>query len=350
MEYAIIIGKGHCQIATSKMTKRKLSVQQKTRIAKNQQDEFGGAGDIDSTDGGDWNGRVISHYGQQLDVEILKGEGTGSIIRCHQRANLPTLVPGDNVLWHPGIDDLGIIVAHGGRHNLFGRPDGKGQLRPIAANLDYVIIVFAVIPKPFPNLVDRYLVAVNYLNLEPLIILNKIDLLVEESEQKLDNMMSIYEELGYSVLQVSALQGSGIKALEEQLRDKTAVLVGQSGVGKSSLVNCLGFEELTSVGDLSSSKNKGTHNTTTARLFHLGNFDLIDSPGIREFSLSQMAATEVLNGFIELKKFSLQCKFRDCRHKSEPGCAIEAAIKNGEVSSERFKSYMHILSSMKLMD
>ena len=125
------------------------------------------------------------------------------------------------------------------------------------------------------------------------------------------------------------------------------MLVGQSGVGKSSLINTLGFDQLAEVGNLSDSKYKGTHTTTTSRLFHLRRFDLIDSPGIREFSLGQMEIDEVLNGFIELKEHSSKCKFRDCGHNSEPGCAIQAAIANGEIHRERFESYQRILVSMQ---
>jgi len=328
------------------MSKRKLSDQQKNRIAENQQKELGEAGVGDSLQQSGCNGRVISHYGQQLDVEILHGGDTGSVIRCHQRANLPPLVTGDFVLWEPDTDDLGIIIAQSDRRNVFGRPDAQGQFKPVAANLDYVLIVFAIVPEAFLNLVDRYLVAVAQLGLEPIIVLNKIDLISEEKTDNIDNILSIYRKLNYPVFEVSALEGTGIGALEEKLNARTTVLVGQSGVGKSSLVNRLGFEELAEVGDLSHSKYKGTHTTTTARLFHLRNCDLIDSPGIREFSLGQMAPAEVLSSFSELEEAATHCKFRDCSHKSEPGCAVQSAIENGEINPERFASYQRILNSM----
>ncbi|MDD9889390.1 MAG: small ribosomal subunit biogenesis GTPase RsgA [Gammaproteobacteria bacterium] len=329
------------------MSKRKLSDQQKNRIAENQQKEFNDVGVSDSLQQAKSNGRVISHYGQQVEVEILHGVDSGSVIRCHQRANLPPLVTGDFVLWEPDTDDRGVIVAQSDRRNVFGRPDAQGQLKPVAANLDYVLIVFAVVPQAFLNLVDRYLVAVTQLGLEPIIVLNKIDLLSEEKHEYIDNMLSIYRALNYPVFEVSALEGDGISALEELLKTKTTVLVGQSGVGKSSLINRLGFEELAEVGDLSQSKYKGTHTTTTARLYHLRHFDLIDSPGIREFSLGKMAPADVLKGFIELREVSTLCKFRDCSHQSEPDCAVQSAIANGEISADRFSSYQRILNSME---
>lgn len=332
------------------MNKRRLSDQQKSRIAENQQKEFGDhvgeSAESHSVLQTKCNGRVVSHFGQQLDVEILLGSDAGDLVRCKQRANLPPLVTGDYVLWERNSDESGIILAQADRHNVFGRPDGQGNFKPVAANLDCVLIVFAVIPEAFLNLVDRYLVAVANLGLEPLLVLNKVDLLSDANSTTADNILSIYKKLGYKTFEVSALEGTGIAAIQQQLENKTTVLVGQSGVGKSSLVNRLGMEQLAEVGDLSKSKYKGTHTTTTARLFHLANFDLVDSPGIREFSLGKLAPQEILSGFIELQKFSTECKFRDCRHQAEPGCAIQAAVTNGEVNADRFESFQRILASM----
>ena len=329
------------------MSKRRLSDQQKSRISEKQQKEFSAAENTSSIQEAKYNGRVVSHFGQQLDVEILTGRNAGTLMRCHQRANLPSLVTGDLVLWEEDTEETGIIIAQAERKNVFGRADKKGQFKPVAANLDCVLIVFAVVPEAFLNLMDRYLVAISQLGLAPVLVLNKVDLLEAQQIEKIDNMLSIYRNLGYPLYEVSALAGTGLEALEHQLLDKTTVLVGQSGVGKSSLINKLGFDRLAEVGGLSDSKYKGTHTTTTSRLFHLRRFDLIDSPGIREFSLGQMGIDEVLNGFIELKEHSSKCKFRDCGHNLEPGCAIQAAIANGEIYRERFESYKRILVSMQ---
>ena len=328
------------------MSKRRLSEQQRLRIAENQQNELSGADSNPSIIESSCNGRIISHYGQQLDVEILNGENTGAIIRCHQRANLPPLVTGDLVLWEQDSDELGIIIAAAERRNVFGRPDAQAKFKAVAANIDYVLVLFAVLPEPFLNFIDRYLVAIHNLGLDPLLVLNKVDLLNSSPSKKLDKMLSIYRTLDYPVLEVSALQGTGIEALQSKLKEKTTVLVGQSGVGKSSLVNCLGFNQLADVGALSDSKYKGTHTTTTSRLFHLENFDLIDSPGIREFSLGHISADDVLDGFLELKQIATDCKFRDCSHDSEPGCAIQEAIEKGIIFAERFESFQRILVSM----
>ena len=328
------------------MSNRKLTQKQKLRITENQQKGFSHKDGEFSVATSNCNGRIISHFGQQLDVEVLKGSLVGSILRCHQRANLPPLVTGDLVQWEADTKETGVIVAQSRRKNIFGRYDSNGKFKPIAANLSRVLVVLAVIPEAFLNLIDRYLVAIEHLRLQPLLILNKTDLLKNRENSKLENLLSIYRNLGYQLIEVSAKTGSGIQSLEEVLAGHTTVLVGQSGVGKSSLINRLGLGRLTEAGDLSEAKYKGTHTTTTARLYHLETCDLIDSPGIREFRLSNIEAQDILKGFKELNELALLCKYRDCRHGSEPGCGIRRGINNGEIAAERFESYQRILSSM----
>ena len=332
------------------MSKRRLNKHQKSRITEKQQREIEAVtySKFSNTNtSSNCNGRIISHFGKQLDVEVLNANGSPRTVRCHQRANLPDLVTGDLVVWDQENDESGVIVAVNERQNLFARPDAAGNLKPVAANIDIVLIVFAVMPEPFMNLIDRYLVAVNNLGLEPLLVFNKIDLLNEQNSVEFNSILSIYEELGYPVQRVSALTGRGIAKLEEALSVKTTVFVGQSGVGKSSLVNRLGLAEMTDVGDLSQKKYKGTHKTTTARLFHLRNCDVIDSPGIREFHLGHITQTELLSGFRELNELAGNCKFRDCSHQTEPGCAIQEALIAGNIFPQRLENYFKILKMMK---
>jgi ribosome biogenesis GTPase len=332
------------------MSKRRLSKQQQSRIAEKQQKEI--VADTEMGTGGNvasnkCNGCVISHFGQQLDVETLDTPESPRLVRCHQRANLPDLVTGDLVVWEKDTEENGIIVAVAERQNMFARPDASGTVKAVAANIDVVLVVFAVLPEAFMNLIDRYLVAIHKLGLEPLLVLNKADLLNEENSTELDNMLSIYQSLGYPTHRLSALTGDGVARLEEALSGRTTVLVGQSGVGKSSLINRLGLAQMTEVGELSEGKYKGTHKTTTARLYHLNNCDVIDSPGIREFNLGQLSQQQLLIGFRELQDFAGACKFRDCSHRSEPGCAIREAVKRGEVFPERLESYLRILRMME---
>ncbi len=158
------------------MSKRRLSKHQKSRITEKQQREIEAvtySQFSNANTSSNCNGRIISHFGKQLDVEVLNKNGSPRTVRCHQRANLPDLVTGDLVVWDQESDESGVIVAVNERQNLFARPDAAGNLKPVAANIDIVLIVFAVMPEPFMNLIDRYLVAVNNLGLEPLFVINK---------------------------------------------------------------------------------------------------------------------------------------------------------------------------------
>ncbi|MFK7865715.1 MAG: small ribosomal subunit biogenesis GTPase RsgA [Pseudohongiellaceae bacterium] len=328
------------------MVKRKLTKQQRVRISANQQNES----EAREMEGGDTlsrKGLVISHFGQQLEVEPLSGSHTSrSTIRCFQRTNLPSLVTGDKVIFQADSEDTGIILSAEPRVNVFARPGFKGQIKPVAANIDIVVVVVAVLPEPFTNLTDRYLVAIESLGLKPLIVLNKADLVTKENAASIDSMMSMYQSIGYATRKVSADTGVGLDKLGQLLSGKTTVLVGQSGVGKSSLVNGLSQQDNALVGRLSVGKEKGTHTTTTARLFHLGEFDLVDSPGIREFNLGHIEHSQLIAGYPELNALKGSCKFRDCGHQSEPGCAILAGVQEGLVFPQRLSNYFQILQTI----
>lgn len=331
------------------MSKRRLSKQQLARISDNQQKELNSSpGDsVNPTAEDKCNGRIISHYGQHLDVESLETTDAGKIIRCSQRANLPKLVTGDFVVWSRDGTGAGVVVAQGRRRNFFGRPNFEGNFKPIAANIDLVLVVFASAPTPHVSLIDRYLVAIEQLKLKAVLVLNKLDLLNDQILAELDNMLSNYQEIGYPLYKISANEGQGVAELEQALAGKTTILVGQSGVGKSSLANRLNRGNIADVGPLSKAWERGTHTTTTSCLFHLPKFDLIDSPGIREFGLGHIDQQQVFDGFIEFQPFAGHCKFRDCSHRQEPDCAIRSAVKNGQLSSERVDSYFRIIDSLE---
>lgn len=323
------------------MSKRRLSKQQQRRISAVRTR----SGNSPEAAAEVCNGRVVSHFGQQLDVEDLQADPP-SVIRCHQRANLPPLVTGDLVVWEAGEDGSGVVTAQAQRRNVFVRPDYLGRDKPVAANLDVVLVVFAVVPEPFPNLIDRYLVAIESLGLHAALVLNKADLITTATSD-IDGILSVYQHLGYPVFRVSAETGDRIGALADFLSGKTTVLVGQSGVGKSSLINRLAGDlgpDLTAeVGALSVGKDKGTHTTTTARLFHLPGCDLIDSPGIREFNTGTLSPEQICQGFPELRALQGQCRFRNCRHQGDPGCALEAAVAANSIAPSRWQSFQRML-------
>ena len=331
------------------MSKRRLSKHQLARISQNQRRELGQDG-ADSADAQTslekCNGRIISHYGQHVDVEPLITEDEGRIIRCTQRSNLPRLVTGDLVVWSDDGADGGVVLALGQRRNFFGRPSPEGQFKAMAANIDIVLVVFASSPTPHVSLIDRYLVAIEQQHLTAVLVLNKLDLLNQEELIELDYMLSPYREIGYPLYKVSAEDGRGMDELEQVLANQTTILVGQSGVGKSSLLNKLSSGKLADVAPLSETWDRGTHTTTTSSLYHMPGFDLIDSPGIREFGLGHIDEQQVFEGFIEFRPFAGSCKFRDCSHRQEPGCAIQAALEAGQIGVERVDSYFRIIDSL----
>ena len=338
------------------MSKRKVTRRQAWRIEKIQEERKARAAKKDARidealNGGDLgpeqSGLIISHFGKQVDVEATDGPDAGQLFRCHMRQHLGQLVTGDRVIWRKGVE-YGVVVAVLDRDSELVRPTNHGELKPVAANIDQIIITFAVEPQPFANLIDRYLVAAELSQITPVLLLNKADLINESNQAEIDHLVGRYEAIGYQVLLVSTKTEQDLAELHAQLADKISVFVGQSGVGKSSLINVLLPGIDLKVGALSEQTRKGKHTTTTARLFHFPKGgDLIDSPGIREFALWHLEPERLLEGFIEFRPFLGHCRFRDCKHEQEPGCAILEAIESGKISASRMESYQRILQSLE---
>jgi ribosome biogenesis GTPase len=331
------------------MSRRKLSRQQLNRIQENQQAQAERLNpDVSRPDDTDrqLRGLVISHFGQQLDIEPLEGDAKGSLVRCYQRSNIEPLVAGDEVIWEPG-DPEGVVVAVMPRKSVLCRPSKLGALKPVAANIDTLIIVIAPQPEPHFNLIDRYLVAAGQMGAEAVLLLNKCDLILDAPESALvSDMLALYRKLGYQTHQLSCRTGFGRETLLDSLSTRTSVVVGQSGVGKSALVNLLLPGIRAEEGALSEAITKGRHTTTAARLYHFSEGGrLIDSPGIREFGLWHIEPAEILANFVEFCPFLGLCRFRDCRHEDEPGCALLQAVAEGRIDARRLHSYQFILRS-----
>jgi ribosome biogenesis GTPase len=334
------------------MARRKLSRRQAWRAEKIQAERLARAEkkvtDIESTLEGselgpEQTGRVITRYGVQVDVE----DNTGTLHRCLMRQNLPPLVCGDRVIWQAGQNQTGVVVAVEPRQSLLERPDADNQIKPVAANIDQILVIAAPIPALDVDLINRYLVAAEMTSISPVLVINKIDLLQTHSLTKLKTRLKMYEDIGYRIIYTSCKQSHGLDELIECLQDKTSILVGQSGVGKSSLIQALLPEESLRIGDLSEASGLGRHTTTVTKLYHFpAGGELIDSPGVRAFRLGHVSAAQLVEGFIEFRPYQDHCKFNNCRHTVEPDCAIRQAVDDGEISAERYDSYERILATI----
>ena len=334
------------------MSKRNLSRRQQWRIDKIQEERLARATkraareDDAPSDafGTEQHGLVTTHYGQQVIVSNQQGES----FRCHFRATLEQLVVGDRVLFQPPLTEgTGVVTAIVPRQTVLRRPDQYGNLKPVAANVDLMLVVFAPQPTPSSVLLDRYLVAAELSDIQPLLVLNKADLINDSNREQIAALCALYRRIGYAVLEVSATAGNGLQPLFQALAGHTSVFVGQSGVGKSSLVNALLPAAALEVSELSTRSGLGQHTTVTARLFDLpGGGRLIDSPGVREFGLWHISEAELLSGYCDLASLAGHCKFRNCSHRHEPGCALRQAAEQGDISAERLENFYRIADTL----
>lgn len=236
------------------------------------------------------------------------------------------------------------------RHNYINRqsPRHKHQHHIVAANLDQSILVATLRePRTSQGFIDRFLVASEMYHVTPIIVFNKSDLYRDKERKLYEGMRAMYESIGYTVLMVSAEKQEGIDEFSRLLKDRTTLLSGHSGVGKSSLLNVLfpGVNRKTQ--DISGWSGKGQHTTTFAEMFDLPEGGkIIDTPGMREFGLVDISKQELSHYFPEMKGLIQQCQFNNCLHFNEPGCAIKDAVSAGTIAVDRYASYLTILDSI----
>jgi ribosome biogenesis GTPase len=290
------------------------------------------------------SGRIVAHHGANFAVM----DQTGHLIHCLSRKNLPKMVCGDYVTWQQTAPEEGVIVALHDRHSLLSRPDFQQQLKPVAANVDQIFIVVAPKPEINEDLINRYLVAATLTGIKARIILNKIDLLKESQMELLQKeLFQIYDALGYDAIFSSTKKSAGLKTLHTALAQKTSIFAGQSGVGKSSLIQALLPNREIRVGELSAATGLGKHTTTVTMLYPIDEHTaIIDSPGIREFGLSHVSQAQIAQGFVEFAPYLGECKFNDCTHLHEPGCGVRQALQAGRIFERRYASYARITASL----
>ncbi|MCW9718201.1 MULTISPECIES: small ribosomal subunit biogenesis GTPase RsgA [unclassified Avibacterium] len=337
------------------MSKQKLTYNQQRRIRSNnaktlQRHKLKESKEIQWQDemlGPTQEGTVVTRYSLHADVENEQGQ----IFRCNLRRTLANVVVGDNVVWREGNEQLqgvsGVIEAIHPRRNEIARPDYYDGLKVIAANIDRIIIVSAVVPDLSWNIVDRYLVVCENARIPAVIVINKADLFSQTQRSAVENQLKVYEKIGYQTLMISAKTGENMQNLTALLSNGSSIFVGQSGVGKSSLINSILPDVNAQVGTVSEGSGLGRHTTTSSRLYHLpqgGN--LIDSPGIREFGLWHLDADQITKGYREFQYVLGTCKFRDCKHLNDPGCALREAVEQGKIDPVRFKNYHNLIESL----
>lgn len=289
-------------------------------------------------------GRVLSVHGLQSTVQTADGK----LYRCATRRLLKSLstdqrhvvAAGDQILFRPENEDEGFIERIEPRHGLLCRTS-KGRQHVIVANVDQLLIISsAAEPVLKPNLIDRFLVTAEKARIRPIICINKIDLI---DGADLQPLAGVYGQMGYQVIFMSVTTGAGVEQVQRIVRGKASVVAGQSGVGKSSLLNAIDPGLGLRVNTVSEENQKGRHTTTTAQLLPLscGGY-IVDTPGIRQFQLWDVIPEEVAGFYRDIRPYVSFCRFPNCTHTHEAECAVKYAVADGRLDARRYESYCYI--------
>lgn len=285
------------------------------------------------------SGTVLASFGRGA---LVKSGDT--ILRCGLVGRKLRVVCGDQVVWvHSSSADGPSVESVERRRNLIERIDARGRAEAVAANIDRLAIVVAAEPAPDWFLVDRYWAGAALKDVDAQLIVNKSDLGTESLQAPLNE----YRNLQLPCIEVSSVKGTGLDALKSLFAGKVTMLVGQSGVGKSSLVNALAPEAAAQTAELTRDA-EGRHTTTTARWYVIGEGEaIIDAPGVRDFAPPASLLRAAERGFVEVLERSVNCRFKDCRHMEEPGCAVRSAVLNGLIAPRRYESYRRLFRLYK---
>ena len=243
----------------------------------------------------------------------------------------------------PGEHDW-LITAIVERRNQLTRPNLRGRAETLAANIDRLLVVAAPMPEPDWSIVDRYLCAAELIEARAAVVFNKTDL---DRDESVDEILADYARIGYRTVRCGAKGGENVESVAALLRDGVSIIVGQSGVGKSSLINRLLRDNRQRVGPVSDKSGEGRHTTVNSAMLQLpGGGAVIDSPGVRDYAPA-LQPVEVVAGYREIAAAGQDCRFLNCRHLREPGCAVKHAVEKGTISQRRYDSYRHLLALTK---
>ncbi len=289
---------------------------------------------------------VVATYSRRMRLRLQDGREVSARIKGKRLKP----VCGDRVRAEPidGERDW-LITAVEERRSLLTRPNTRGDPEALAANIEHLTVVAA--PKPVPDwfVVDRYLSAAESIGIPAAVVYNKIDL--AEPDGVVQKNLDEYRRIGYDVIALSARTGSGVAELARALIGKTGIIVGQSGVGKSSLINKMAPGAQQKTAELSPKVAAGRHTTVNSVLLSLpGGGAIIDSPGVRDYAPALEDPAEVARGYREIAAAALDCRFHNCRHHHEPNCAVKAAVSAGTISRRRYASYLRLLKLTESLD
>lgn len=283
-------------------------------------------------------GHVVESYGRRV---VVAGEDGGEYSCKLKRRDLD-LVAGDDVMIFraPG-DDEWTVVERRPRRNVFSRSDSRGRTESLAANIDQLVAVVARRPACDPYIVDRYLAGARQAGIAAILVVNKRDLPAAAEDLSFVGPLKATE---LPVLEVSARTGEGLESLVAQLTGRRSLFAGQSGVGKSSLLNALVGQPRRATGSLSTATGEGRHTTVSSAILRAPWGEVVDSPGVRDYAPPVVPATEVQLGFAEISARAGGCRFLDCLHLREPQCAVRTAVESGEIDDRRYRSYRRLLN------
>jgi len=289
-------------------------------------------------------GCVVEAFGRRVLVE----RPDGTRVPCKLRRRNLSVVAGDDVLIElPPGDDEWTVTERLPRRNVLERSDSRGRSESLAANLDQLGVVVAPRPACDPFIVDRYFAGAACAGIAPLLIVNKSDLPPETGDL---DYVEAYRSLGIPVVSVSARSGEGLEDLVRQLSGKRSLLAGQSGVGKSSLLNALAGEAVRATGRLSEGSGEGRHTTVSSAILRTPWGEIADSPGVRDYAPPVIPLKDVQLGFVEIAGRAGGCRFLDCLHLREPQCAVRGAVEAGAIDPRRYESYRRLLNLTRELD